>query len=104
MTVDTTLADSDEGNRVIDSRGDEIERVVEVRGDSAYVSPDPWIGDTIWSKLGWNSPDEDYRLKAGHVDTVTGEEIRLRDRGDGIEPGTRMRCRFGRAPMVALRA
>ena len=79
MTSNTTFADSDEGKRVIDSRGDEIGRIVEVRGDSAYVDPDPGIGDTIRSKLGWNSPDGDsYRLEARHVDTVTGEEIRLR--------------------------
>ena len=79
MSPDATLADGDEGKRVVDSRGDEIGRVVEVRGDSAYVDPDPGVGDTIRSKLGWNSPDEDtYRIEARYVDTVTGEEIRLR--------------------------
>jgi hypothetical protein len=47
-----TITEKDEGKRVIDSDGNEIGLVSGVRGGTAYVDPDPGIGDTILSKLG----------------------------------------------------
>lgn len=78
MSSNVVLTEADEGKRVINARGDEIGRVVEVAGGSAFVDPDPGIADSLLSKLGWADRDEDdYRLDPADVTRVTDEEIRL---------------------------
>jgi len=75
---DITLSDADEGKNVVNASGDSIGRVVEVRGGTAHVDPDPGLTSTIMSKLGWGEGDEEtYRLDGSNVETVTGDEIRL---------------------------
>ena len=78
MARDTTLTDADEGKTVVDSNGNSIGKVVEVRGNTAHVDPDPGIADSIMSKLGWGDQDEDtYALQSDSVAEVTDDEIRL---------------------------
>lgn len=79
MRDDTTLTEEDEGKRVVNDHGDEIGRVLEVKGETAFVDPDPGLADTIMSTLGWSEADEDtYRLDSSKIDTVTDDEVRIR--------------------------
>lgn len=78
--MDTNVTERDEGKKVVDAGGDEIGIVSGVRGGTAYVDPSPGIGDSLKSKLGWESVDEnDYPLDETHVDRITDDEIRLRE-------------------------
>jgi len=71
--------DSDEGKKVMNAHGDEIGRVTEVRGDTAYVDPDPGMMDTMRSKLGWGDADKDtYPLKDQDVTEITDDAIHVR--------------------------
>ena len=79
MRQTVKFTESDEGKRVVNTDGDEIGRVVDVRHGTAYVDPDPSMFDTIKSKLGWGDVDEDtYPLQQVDVAEVTGDEVRLR--------------------------
>ncbi|WP_418280347.1 PRC-barrel domain containing protein [Halorubrum sp. DTA98] len=76
----TTVTEDDEGKRVVNATGDEIGMVTEVKGGMAYVDPDPGITDSIRSKLGWGKTDtEDFGLEANRIESVTDDEIRLKD-------------------------
>jgi hypothetical protein len=76
----TNLTDEDEGKAVVNSVGDKIGMVKEVRGNSTHVNPDPGITDTISSKLGWSDASEDdYELHNDQVKTVTDKEVRLKE-------------------------
>lgn len=80
MQSDITLTEDDEGKRVSNANGDEIGRVVEVKHGTAYVEPDPGLTDTLLAKLGWAESDEDsYRLDPDRVESVTDNEIRLKN-------------------------
>ncbi len=80
MPSQTTLRDDDEGKRVVNARGEEIGRVVEVKRGVAHVDPDPSLTETLMSKLGWADEEdtESYRLDGDAIESVTSEEIRLR--------------------------
>ena len=72
------FTNDDEGKTVVNADGDSIGRVMEIRGNSAYVEPDPGITDSVKSKLGWGDSDEDtYELRDEHVETVTDDEVRI---------------------------
>lgn len=74
------VTDEDQGKHVVDSSGEKIGMVTEVKGGTAYVNPDPGLTDMIQSKLGWADADQDdYALDADRIDTVTDDEIRLKD-------------------------
>lgn len=74
------VTDDDQGKNVVDSSGRKIGMVTEVKSGTAYVNADPGITDSIRSKLGWGDADEgDYALDQDRVDTVTDDEIRLKD-------------------------
>jgi len=78
MSSETTITDSDEGKMVVDSNGNSIGRVVEVIGDQAHVDPDPSVTDSIMTKLGWGSRDEEtFPLQSDRVASITDDEIRL---------------------------
>lgn len=79
MSSNPELTEADEGKRVVDSGGDEIGRVVEVRGGDAYVDPDPDAADSLKSRLGWGDAqtEETYRLDASHVDAVTDDAVHV---------------------------
>ncbi|WP_380675101.1 PRC-barrel domain containing protein [Salinigranum sp. GCM10025319] len=73
------VTEDDEGKRVVDSHGDTVGMVSEIKNGTAYVDPDPGITDKIRSKLGWGDADKDhYPLKASRIDMVTDDEIRLK--------------------------
>lgn len=72
------ITESDEGKRVVDSDGEEVGVVSGVRGDTAYVDPDPGITGRIRSKLGWDDVDaDDFPLESDRIDTITEDEVRL---------------------------
>ncbi len=74
------ITDDDEGKKVVDSAGQEIGMITEVRSGTAYVNADPGLADTIRSKLGWNKADEeDYPLEQKSIGSVTDDEVRLLD-------------------------
>lgn len=74
------VTDDDQGKAVVDSTGREIGMVTEVKSGTAYVNADPGITDSIRSKLGWSDADEDdYALEENRIDTVTDDEIRLKE-------------------------
>jgi len=78
MESKTSFTESDEGKSVVNQSGTTIGRVIEIDGDSAYVDPDPGLTDSVMSKLGWGSRDEDsYLLKSDTVGTITDDEVRL---------------------------
>lgn len=63
---------------MVNAPGDDIGRVIEVRNGTAHIDPDPGLDDTFVAKLGWGDK-ETYRLDSSHIETVTDDEIRLRD-------------------------
>lgn len=74
-----TITEKDEGKRVVNANGDKIGIVSGVRNGTAYIDPDPGIGETILSKLGWDNIDEDdYPLDPLKIASITDDEIRLR--------------------------
>lgn len=79
MSPDSSLTEADQGKQVINSTGDEIGRVVEVKGGDAYVNPSPGVTDSIKTKLGWGDrqSEETYRLDSSHINTVTDDEVRV---------------------------
>lgn len=78
MQDDTTLTEADEGKQVVNARGDEIGKVVNVDHGTAHVDPDPGLTDSIMSTLGWAESDEDtYQLDSSAIETVTDDEIRI---------------------------
>lgn len=73
------ITEDDEGKRVVNSTGDTVGMVSDVRSGTAYVDPDPGIGDKVRSKLGWEDADaEDYPLHSSSIDTITDDEVRLK--------------------------
>ena len=73
------VTDDDQGKAVVDSSGQKIGMVTEVKSGTAYVNANPGIADTIRSKLGWGDADEDdYALEEDHIDIITDDEIRLK--------------------------
>lgn len=74
------ITDDDEGKRVINASGDGMGRVSNVEGGRAFVDPDPGVTDTIRSKLGWGKENkDDYQLHSDRIDTITEDEVRLKD-------------------------
>lgn len=78
--MQTDVTEDDEGKEVVRD-GETVGRVVDVEHGTAYVDPDPGIGETLLSKLGWADRDEDnYPLQENAVDQVTDDQILLKSR------------------------
>lgn len=79
MSHDTTLSAEDEGKTVMNQDGETIGTLREVRGDEAFVDPDPGLADAIMSKLGWTAGQDDdtYRFKTSAVKQKSDDEIHL---------------------------
>ncbi|WP_435100398.1 hypothetical protein [Halarchaeum sp. P4] len=74
----STLTDEDVGKVLRDIEGEELGVVTAVEGNTAWVDPDPGIGDAVLAALGWSAKDEDdYTVDGELVDTVTNEEVRV---------------------------
>lgn len=78
-----TFTEDDEGKDVINADGDTVGMISEVAHGTAYVDPDPGLGDRLKSKLGWTERDEnDYPLQENAVDRVDDDAIYLKSTGD----------------------
>ena len=74
------VTDDDQGKVVVDSSGQDIGMITEVKSGTAYVNADPSLTDSIRSKLGWGDvDDDDYALEENRIDSVTDDEVRLKD-------------------------
>lgn len=74
-----SLTEDDEGKTVVSASGDALDLIEEVRGNTAYINPEPGIVDRIKSKLGWADADEDdYPIDNEMVDRITDDEVKLR--------------------------
>lgn len=72
--------DSDEGMKVVTSDGDEVGTITAVHGDTAHVSPETGLGESIRQRLGWGDDTEDtYELSHSRVQSFSGNKIHLRD-------------------------
>jgi hypothetical protein len=73
-----TLTAEDEGKILVDEEGEELGVVTEVEDDTAWVDPDPGLGEATLAAFGWAEKNEDdYTVEGELVVTVTGQEIRL---------------------------
>ena len=73
------LSDKEEGKRVVNKAGKKIGMISKVEGHRAHVDPDPGIGDTIKSKLGWGDADEDtYPVDESDIESIDDDEVRLK--------------------------
>ena len=73
-----TLSEEDEGKFLMDGEGEQLGIVSEVRNGTAYVDPDPNLGEAWMEVFGWGSADEDDLTVPGEaIDTVTDKEIRV---------------------------
>jgi len=79
MSSKTALSEDDEGKPVVDSIGNELGQIIDVKGGDAYVAPDPGITEKIKADLGWGDEEDTdtYRLDRRNIETVTSNEIRL---------------------------
>jgi hypothetical protein len=72
------VSDDDQGKPVVDDNGEKVGVVSDVRGDTAYVDPQPGVRDKVKSRLGWSDADaDDYPLDGDEIATITDDEIRL---------------------------
>lgn len=79
MDTNVTIDDSVQGKNVVDANGEVIGKVTSVRGDTAYVDPDPGMTEKIMSKLGWDDIDrEDYPLRGDSIQRIDDDKIYLR--------------------------
>jgi hypothetical protein len=75
----TSITDADEGKRVVNAHGDEVGMISEVRGETAYLDPDPGIAEKVQSVLDMTDADEgDFTVPETAIDTITDDEVRLR--------------------------
>ncbi|GAA0298102.1 hypothetical protein [Halarchaeum salinum] len=73
-----TLTSEDEGKILVDVEGEELGVVTEVESNTAWVDPDPGLGEAVLAAFGWTEKNEDdYTIAGDLVDTVTDEEIRV---------------------------
>lgn len=76
----TNITDDDEGKSVVTADGEQVGIVADVEFGTARVEPDPGLTDELKAKLGFGDTDEDtYPLQEERIETVTDDEIRLRD-------------------------
>jgi hypothetical protein len=74
-----TFTDDDEGKKVKNADGDTVGMITEVTHGTAYVDPDPGIGEKIMAKLGWSDrDDDDYPLQENTIDRVDDDAIHLK--------------------------
>lgn len=73
------ITEEEVGKKIVDSNGNEVGLVTEVRHGTAYVDADPSLTDKLMSKLGWEHTDDDaYPLQKSKIAEITDDEIRLR--------------------------
>jgi hypothetical protein len=74
-----TFTEDDEGKKVKDVDGNTVGMISDVDHGTAYVDPDPGIGEKIMAKLGWSDRDEDdYPLQEEAIDRVDDDGVHLK--------------------------
>jgi hypothetical protein len=77
---DIQFTEDDVGKDVVRAGGDQVGIVTTVEAGTARVEPDPGLTTMIKTRLGWEDETEStYPLQEAAIDTVTDDEIRLRD-------------------------
>jgi hypothetical protein len=73
------ITEDEEGKSVVNTYGDEIGIVTEVREDVLYVDPDPGMTEKITSSLGWGDSDDDdvYPIEANQIETITDDDVKI---------------------------
>lgn len=72
------VSDDDAGKSVVNTYGEEIGIVAEVRDGTLYVDPEPGMTEKISSKLGWGDADDDaYPIEADQIETITDDEVKI---------------------------
>jgi hypothetical protein len=74
------FTDAEEGKPVLDSSGEELGVVDDVRNGAAFVTPLADLSSPHRAELGWGGDGRDsYRLDEARVIRVTGSFIQLGD-------------------------
>jgi hypothetical protein len=72
------VTEDDEGKSVVDTYGDQIGIVAEVRDGTLYVDPDPGLTEKITSSLGWGDTDDDtYPVEADEIEKINDDEVTI---------------------------
>lgn len=67
-----------EGMTVVTQDGNEVGTIESVRGDTAQVTPETGLSESIRRRLGWDDESRDtFELDYSNVDDVAGNEIKL---------------------------
>jgi len=73
-----TLTSEDEGKFLVDVEGEQLGIITAVEENTAWVDPEPGLGEAVLAAFGWTDKGEDdYTVEGDVVDTVTGEEVRV---------------------------
>lgn len=73
-----TLTAEDEGKFLVDVEGEQLGIVTAVEDNTAWVDPEPGLGEAVLAAFRWTEKEEDdYTVSGEVVDTVTGEEVRV---------------------------
>jgi hypothetical protein len=73
-----TLTGEDKGKVLIDTEGEGFGVVTDVEDNTAYVDPDPGLGEAVLAALGRADRDDDALVIEGEIiETVSDEEVRL---------------------------
>lgn len=74
------ITEDEEGKSVLSSDGEEVGVVIDVQYGTARVEPDPGLTDELKARVGFGDTDEEsYPLQEERIETITDDEIRLRD-------------------------
>jgi hypothetical protein len=77
--MQVTLTDDDEGKTVVDATGRTLGLVTRVVEDTAYVDPQPGLGEKLKAAVGWGDADaEEYTVHQEAIESRGGDELRLR--------------------------
>lgn len=70
----------DEGKEVVTADGEMVGTIDRASGSSAHVKPDEELSRSIRRRLGWTEEgSETYRLDKSEVDSITDDEVQLKD-------------------------
>lgn len=81
-TEEITLTGKEVGKTVVDAGGDEIGTVTDVEQDRNVMLVDPHhsITERVMAALGWGDEEDEYPLRAEHVQRVDDDRVELKGR------------------------
>lgn len=75
-TVEVT--EDEVGKTVINTYGEEIGVVSEVRGGTLYVDPDAGLTEKVAARFGWGGGNEEsYPVEARRIESITADEVEI---------------------------